>query len=1072
MRRWRRWLAAVVLLVLFAFLLAPATAPGTQLLAALANRVPGVSLAGVEGRLLGVLQVERATVALPGLQLTLRGLRSRLRPACLPRGELCFGELAAQSLQLRLPEPGRGDAGGRPAPLPFPFRAERLVVGTLTLQAGDSLLAVEAVEAVEAASLRAGGRQVEAEQLAFGLERIGRATAAVTLTLDREWPLVIDGSFAPDAALTDRLPGDSSLLRPLSVIARGPPTALALAVDAAAAVPALGGRVRARARGTLRWPALDLERLRLDSPAGSVSARGDAEFAARRAGLAVTASNVAPVSATWPLAPASGSARLEVEFGERLRVALAALQLTSGWQGHALSVAGEGAWEPGMPLPRLGLTGVAAGLPWALEGGGGEALALSVDGKGGFTVAGITLDSLRADGELAADGGVLAFRGAAGGLQGDAASASELEVEGTVTLAAPFAFSARSKVQEVTVGTRTLETLDLVAEGNTAGGEARASVTGAVAGDLTVTAERGEKGRWNLLLEPLTLETPAGQLTRKKPLSLALLASPRRLRFPGHCWSLDDVSLCLAAAEAGSEGELVARLEGPLALRAGTFPSVAAARAALAGTVEARWGADRPPRVDAQLSMDGIRVTPAGRDKPLEDPGHLQLSLALHEQLSLGGELTGGALGAMSLAARRGSEGWRGELTVAGAPLAYLQPLLSGVALLDGTVRGKLVLAAPGPAFVTGGGLALEDGRLGLAASDAELEALALTLRPGEGGELVIAGSGRYGAGPVTIAGSLDPVTPRLSLSLEGKENAVHWPGLVDATVSPVLALGYADGTATLDGELRVHGGRLAPGQVGSGGIAVSPDAEIIGADARKPLLRTRIDLRILVEERFRVVGDLVDATIGGDLRLRQEPAGPPQLIGRVAVVGGELRAYGQQLELREGSMAFAGDPENPQLDLRAERQFPSEALRVGFAVGGSLREPRLALYSEPQVPREAQLSWLLRGRPPDAGASVDGTALALSVGATALNQTPLMRSLNRLPGLSNVALGTETGSTGTAATISGYVGDRLYLSYGMGLYEPVNTLTARLYLRARLWLEMVSALENSVDLYYRFDID
>ncbi|HBO14083.1 MAG TPA: hypothetical protein DD491_14940, partial [Halieaceae bacterium] len=173
----------------------------------------------------------------------------------------------------------------------------------------------------------------------------------------------------------------------------------------------------------------------------------------------------------------------------------------------------------------------------------------------------------------------------------------------------------------------------------------------------------------------------------------------------------------------------------------------------------------------------------------------------------------------------------------------------------------------------------------------------------------------------------------------------------------------------------------------------------------------------MLVEERFRVVGELVDATVGGDLRLRQAPAGAAQLFGRVAVVGGELRAYGQQLELREGSMSFAGDPENPQLDLRAERHFPSEALRVGFTVGGSLREPRLDLYSEPQLPREAQLSWLVRGRPPDAGASMDGTALALSVGASALNQTSLVRSLNRLPLLSNVALGTETGSNGTAAT-------------------------------------------------------
>ena len=170
--------------------------------------------------------------------------------------------------------------------------------------------------------------------------------------------------------------------------------------------------------------------------------------------------------------------------------------------------------------------------------------------------------------------------------------------------------------------------------------------------------------------------------------------------------------------------------------------------------------------------------------------------------------------------------------------------------------------------------------------------------------------------------------------------------------------------------------------------------------------------------------------------------------------------------------MACAGDPGNPDLALRAERQFPAESLRVGFTVTGSLSDPSLDLYSEPQLPREAQLAWLIRGRPPDAGASMDGTALALSVGASALNQTSLVRSLNRVPGLSNVSLGTDSDGSGTAATISGYVGDRLYLSYGLGLYEPVNTLTARLYLRARLWLETVSALENSVDLYYRFDID
>jgi autotransporter translocation and assembly factor TamB len=68
--------------------------------------------------------------------------------------------------------------------------------------------------------------------------------------------------------------------------------------------------------------------------------------------------------------------------------------------------------------------------------------------------------------------------------------------------------------------------------------------------------------------------------------------------------------------------------------------------------------------------------------------------------------------------------------------------------------------------------------------------------------------------------------------------------------------------------------------------------------------------------------------------------------------------------------------------------------------------------------------------------------------------------------------VGAEGSDEDMAATISAYVGNRLYLSYGVGIYEPINALTARLYLRSRLWLEVVSRLESSFDLYYRFDID
>jgi translocation and assembly module TamB len=117
-------------------------------------------------------------------------------------------------------------------------------------------------------------------------------------------------------------------------------------------------------------------------------------------------------------------------------------------------------------------------------------------------------------------------------------------------------------------------------------------------------------------------------------------------------------------------------------------------------------------------------------------------------------------------------------------------------------------------------------------------------------------------------------------------------------------------------------------------------------------------------------------------------------------------------------------------------------------------------------------LSWLVRGRGLDVGAGGDGTAMALSLGAGLVNRSAIVSELNQIPGVSNIQFGAEGSEEDTAATVSGYIGEKLYLSYGIGLYEPINVITARFYIKARLWLEVVSRLENSVDLYYSWDID
>lgn len=317
---------------------------------------------------------------------------------------------------------------------------------------------------------------------------------------------------------------------------------------------------------------------------------------------------------------------------------------------------------------------------------------------------------------------------------------------------------------------------------------------------------------------------------------------------------------------------------------------------------------------------------------------------------------------------------------------------------------------------------------------------------------------------------------PYLALSFLGSNNRLLYPPSTQLDVSPDLRLRVTPGGIEARGEVVVHEGVFAYEELPAGSVTLSDD--IVEVDyagnslAVENPLRLDASLRVRINDRLRVRGKDLNVTVGGDLSLRQAPERPLQLFGNLNIIGGEFRAYGQRLLVRQGRIAFTGVPENPDLNLRAEREIPVEDVRAGVTVTGTLEQPELRVYSEPMMSQTEALSYLLRGRGLDSGAGADGTAMALSLGTGLVNRSVLVEELNKVPGLRNVEFGTDGSEDDTAATVSGYIGERIYLSYGVGLYEPINVLTARLYLQARLWLEVVSRLESSIDLYYSFDID
>lgn len=541
------------------------------------------------------------------------------------------------------------------------------------------------------------------------------------------------------------------------------------------------------------------------------------------------------------------------------------------------------------------------------------------------------------------------------------------------------------------------------------------------------------------------------------------------------CTAWQGSELCTEGGSVGADGELALRVRVDEAHSGvlGDMPYAMAARGQ--GAAVLAWRDWQPQTASLDFAFDDLALDPfvgSATAKPVR-----------WERATLVGELDAAGVGRVDvllssrqlgeLAAEIGirDEQLRGEVRSSGLSLTAFRDLVPRWQIDGGTIAGDLRIDGPLAAPGVRGELALRDGALRIPALDLQLESLQLDAQI-DGRRLALQGQALAGGGDLRMEARCCEEQSIEGL-LIGARNRLQMDNGLDATISPSLDFSLSATQLTASGALTVHAGVFEHSGLEEGGIALSPDVRRLDVPEEPPKrFDLDLDLRTLIQPGFTLRSERIVATLAGDLRLLVPTNQPASLFGNLEVLGGELRAYGQALRLTDGDLGFVGDPLNPDLALSAEREIRSDNQRVGFRIRGTLEAPRFDLFSDPQRPDDVTLSYLLRGRAPDVGVSADGTAMALSLGASALNQSGVLAPLNELPGLSGVTLGAEGTDQDMAATISAYVGNRLYLSYGVGIYEPINALTARLYLRSRLWLEVVSRLENSFDLFYRFDIE
>jgi translocation and assembly module TamB len=156
-----------------------------------------------------------------------------------------------------------------------------------------------------------------------------------------------------------------------------------------------------------------------------------------------------------------------------------------------------------------------------------------------------------------------------------------------------------------------------------------------------------------------------------------------------------------------------------------------------------------------------------------------------------------------------------------------------------------------------------------------------------------------------------------------------------------------------------------------------------------------------------------------------------PSAIGRYNV-DGQILAFGQRLEITAGSLRFEDVPaDDPYLRVRAEREIfgNTEVRRAGVLVAGNLSRPTIEPYTDPLTTEERALTLLVTGSDFD----IDQGVGAIDFGT--------------------------------------YVAPRVFVSYGIGMFEEENVIRVRYDLKRGFGVTGTSGGRDAgVDLSYRIE--
>ncbi|MEP6997008.1 MAG: translocation/assembly module TamB domain-containing protein [Betaproteobacteria bacterium] len=584
----------------------------------------------------------------------------------------------------------------------------------------------------------------------------------------------------------------------------------------------------------------------------------------------------------------------------------------------------------------------------------------------------------------------------------------------------------------------------------------------------------------------------------KYPLALAqpaeLEAGARRIRVAGLRGTLSGGRFAVDElrwqdGHLSSRGEFAALPAAPLFAFTGAGPRVVSTL-----TLAGRWSFAAAPRITGTLSVsrEGGDLAPA--DAPELALGLTRAELVaefvndrVHATLVARSRLADADVSADLAPAPQAAApfGAGAPLTLStrvnAASLRALQVVAGTSAIVDG--RLKLDLTGHGTlesvrfsGTVEGDALKLEAPQYGVALKDGRLRARLTDEAVSVSEFSFAAGDGRFVASG-SLPASRDVDGGRLAWKAD-KLALFNRPD-TRLTLTGAGTLSIQKNGVGLVGALKADEGYF---EFRPGGTDVPGDDVIVRGRERRPSrdmaqrVPFNVDLDLDFGERLTFVGEGFDTGLGGKLHVKT--TGEHDLVanGTINVVRGTYTTFGQRLTIQRGRLYFVGPLDNPGLDVLAIRKnLPVEA---GVEVTGTVRVPHVQLTSNPPVPDNEKLAWLVLGHGLENTSSADAALLQAALAALGSpNAAPFGQRIARTIGVDEISVhsGSDPQRTGTAGQVVAFskrLSDKLTLIYEQGRSVANNALKLEYSLSHALTIRAEAGVVSGIGVYYSHSYD